>query len=70
MSRIHEMREGRDNDPNFGTRMTGTGLFAELLRQRYQKALKRFGLNEREGDFDLDTTLFRPPERHGQGSLF
>jgi len=70
MSRIHEMREGRDNDPNFGTRMTGTGLFAELLRQRYQKALKRFGLNEREGDFELDTTLFRPPERNGQASLF
>jgi len=70
MSRIHEMREGRDNDPNFGTRMTGTGLLAELLRQRYQKALKRFGLNEREMDFDLDTTIFRPPQRNGQGSLF
>jgi DNA repair photolyase len=70
MSRIHEMREGRDNDPSFGTRMTGTGLFAELLRQRYEKALKRFGLNEREGDFDLDTTLFRPPSTNGQQALF
>jgi DNA repair photolyase len=70
MSRIHEMREGRDNDPDFGTRMTGTGLLAELLRQRYEKALKRFGLNEREGDFELDCTLFRPPGRNGQGSLF
>jgi hypothetical protein len=50
--------------------MTGTGLFAELLRQRYEKALKRFGLNEREGDFELDTTLFKPPSRNGQGSLF
>jgi DNA repair photolyase len=70
MSRIHEMRGGRDNDPNFGTRMTGTGLFAELLRQRYEKALKRFGLNEREGDFELDCSLFEPPERHGQQRLF
>src|SRR4051812_24912320 len=70
MSRIHEMREGRDNDPNFGTRMTGTGLFAELLRQRYEKALKRFGLDQREQDFELDCTLFRPPARNGQQSLF
>ena len=70
MARIHEMREGRDNDPRFGTRMTGTGLFAELLRQRFDKACKRFGLNERESMFDLDTSLFRRPELHGQASLF
>ena len=70
MSRIHEMREGRDNDPEFGTRMTGTGLFAELLRQRFEKACKRFGLNERESVFDLDTSLFRRPDLHGQASLF
>jgi len=69
MSRIHEMREGRDNDPNFGTRMTGTGLFAELLRQRYEKACKRLGLDQRE-ELPLDCTLFRPPSVHGQGSLF
>ena len=70
MARIHEMREGRDNDPQVGTRMTGTGLFAELLRQRFDKACKRFGLNERESVFDLDTSLFRRPDLHGQSSLF
>ena len=70
MSRIHEMREGRDNDPDFGTRMTGTGLFAELLRQRYGKALKRFGLDRHEMDFELDCSLFTPPERNGQARLF
>ncbi len=70
MSRIHEMREGRDNDPNFGTRMSGTGLFAELLRQRFEKALKRFGLDQREAEFGLDTSLFVPPSRQGQGRLF
>ena len=69
MSRIHEMREGRDHDPNFGTRMTGTGLFAELLRQRYEKACKRFGLDERE-EPELDTSLFVPPSLHGQQTLF
>ena len=70
MSRIHEMREGRDNDPNFGTRMVGTGLFAELLRQRYDKALKRFGLDRHEIDFELDCSLFVPPSLHGQKTLF
>jgi DNA repair photolyase len=71
MSRIHEMREGRDNDPNFGTRMTGTGLFAELLRQRYEKASKRLGLDHRHDyDFELDTSVFVPPSLHGQKTLF
>jgi DNA repair photolyase len=69
MSRIHEMREGRDNDPNFGTRMSGTGLFAELLAQRFEKAVRRFGL---EGDrgFHLDCSRFEPPSLHGQARLF
>lgn len=68
MSRIHEMREGRDNDPSFGTRMTGTGLFAELLRQRYDKAYKRFGFEG--GTFEFDCSLFRRPDTGGQTSLF
>jgi DNA repair photolyase len=69
MSRVHQMRGGRDNDPNFGSRMKGQGLFAELLAQRFQKAIERFGLN-REPRYQLDTTRFRPPELHGQARLF
>lgn len=69
MSRVHEMRGGRDNDPNFGTRMKGKGLWAELLKQRFMKACERIGLNKdhRRG---LDTTRFVPPSRREQGSLF
>ena len=70
MSRVHEMRNGRDNDPNFGSRMKGQGLFAELLKQRFQKACDRLGLNKRESAFDLDCTQFRPPAPKGQGTLF
>ena len=70
MSRVHQMRGGRDNDPNFGSRMVGQGLFAELLKQRFYKAVKRFGLDRRENMFDLDTTRFRPPSLHGQQKLF
>ena len=69
MSRVHEMRGGRDNDPNFGTRMKGQGLWAELLKQRFVKGCERFGLNQERWE-GLNTELFRPPARGGQGSLF
>ena len=69
MSRIHEMREGRDNDPNFGTRMVGTGLFAQLLKQRYEKAYKRFGFDKREEPL-MDCSLFVRPSLGGQARLF
>lgn len=69
MSRVHQMRGGRDNDPNFGTRMKGQGLFAELLKQRFDKACARVGLDTGH-DYALDKALFVPPSRHGQGQLF
>jgi DNA repair photolyase len=68
MSRIRDMRDGRENDPDFGSRMTGEGTFAELLRLRFRKAVKKYGLDQRT--HDLDCSLFVPPSRHGQGSLF
>jgi DNA repair photolyase len=60
MSQIREMRGGRDNDPQFGSRMTGQGIFAELVRKRFKVACRRFGfdLTERHR---LDTSSFRPP---------
>ena len=68
MSRIRDMRDGRENDPAFGWRMVGKGTLADLLSQRFRKAVKRFGLDK---DIpDLDTSLFVPPSRHGQKSLF
>jgi DNA repair photolyase len=45
MSLIRDMRGGRDNDPNFGTRMRGTGPYAELLRRRFHIACRRLGVN-------------------------
>ena len=74
MSVINQIRGGRDNDPRFGERMTGTGLFADLLAQRFAIACKRLGLDARDTGgrepTDLDTTLFRPPSAAGQMSLF
>src|SRR6266705_1029703 len=45
ISIVRQMRGGRDNDPRFGSRMTGTGLFAELIEKRFDIACRRFGLN-------------------------
>jgi len=61
MSVIRSMRGGRDNDPNFFTRMRGQGAWAELLRTRFEVAAKKYGL--RQAKFPLRTDLFEPP--HG-----
>jgi len=69
MARVREMRGGRDYDAKFGTRMTGTGTWAQLVRQRFEKACARLGLNRERHELDL--THFRPPEANpAQGRLF
>lgn len=59
MARVREMRGGRRNDPRFGTRMKGEGVFAELIRARVELAARRHGLER--STITLDTTRFRPP---------
>ena len=69
MARVREMRGGKDNDARFGSRMTGQGIWADLLRQRLHKACHRLGLVHQR--VELDVSLFRPPPRQaGQGQLF
>jgi DNA repair photolyase len=60
MSVVRQMRGGRENDPSFGSRMSGTGNYAELMQKRFDIACRRFGLNKREA-LDLDCSRFRPP---------
>jgi DNA repair photolyase len=60
MSIIRDMRGGRDNDPNFGTRMRGQGVWADLIRTRFLKARKKAGFTGER--LQLRTDLFRPPE--------
>jgi len=64
MALIREMRGGRENDPRFGTRMRGTGPYAELLRNRFRLACQRQGLPSAGRD-ELCTTLFQPPSATG-----
>ena len=56
---VRETRGGALNDSRFGQRFTGGGAYADLLRRRFARAARQWGLNEtREG---LDVTKFAVP---------
>ena len=67
MSIIRDLRGGRDNDPNFGTRMRGQGPWYDLMKTRVTIARRRHGIDNAR--VVLRTDLFRPPQG-AQGSLF
>ena len=69
MSLVRETRDGKDYDAAWGKRMTGEGVYAELMQQRMEKARERYGLNKKLPP--LRTDLFVPPRvEDGQMSLF
>jgi DNA repair photolyase len=62
MNRVRDMRGGKDYDASFGTRMHGEGVWADLIRQRVEKAIKRCGMAGRGLRFkQLDCTRFQRP---------
>ncbi|VCU68983.1 Radical SAM superfamily protein [Pigmentiphaga humi] len=61
LHRLEDLRGGRLNDPRFGSRMRGEGIWADLVRQRFMRALRQFGLAGRR--IELDIGSFRPPGR-------
>ena len=73
ISIVRQMRGGRENDPRFGTRMSATGMFAELIGKRFEVACRRLGLNGKGAGRilpELDCSRFRPPSVGGQMALF
>ncbi len=59
MSLIRQSRGGKNYDAQFHTRMRGTGVFADLFEQRFNRAIRSLGLNT--GEAPLRTDLFRVP---------
>jgi len=47
LSLVRDTRGGKDYDARWGVRMTGEGPYATLLRQRFEKARERYGLDAR-----------------------
>lgn len=68
MAIVRSIRGGRDNDPDFFTRMKPSGVWADLFRARFRLARKRAGIAN--GRIELDCTQFRPPAPGGQLALF
>jgi DNA repair photolyase len=64
MSLVRQLHGGRDYDPGFGRRQTGSGELALLISRRFDIARRRHGLDDDRPE-RLDTTRFRPPERSG-----
>jgi len=62
MSLINQARGGKDYDSQFGTRMRGTGPYAELLRTRFELAQRKLGFAPASERYELNTRLFRPPQ--------
>ena len=63
MNMVKDIRGGRENDPNFGSRMRGQGVYAEMIEQRFRKICNDLGLNRQH--VPLDTGSFAPPLRPG-----
>jgi DNA repair photolyase len=67
MAIIASIRDGRENDPGFFTRMRGSGPWADLLRTRFHIVCRKHGMNDER--ITLRSDLFRPPAGP-QGELF
>jgi DNA repair photolyase len=55
---VRETRGGVLNDPRFGQRMTGAGVYADLLARRFARAARQWGLDNRQ---ELDCSRFAVP---------
>ena len=72
MSLVRDLRGGKDYRSAWGTRMRGSGVFADIIEKRFDVACRRFGLNDEGARVKLDTSQFVPPARDGgrQATLF
>ncbi|MGB7408632.1 MAG: PA0069 family radical SAM protein [Pontixanthobacter sp.] len=64
MEIVRSIRNGKDNDPDFFTRLKPTGVWADLFRSRFRIACKRAGIGGKT--LELDCSQFRRPEIGGQ----
>lgn len=63
LSLIRSMHGGKEYDPEWGKRQTGTGPYAWMIGRRFEIATKRYGLNVAKNK--LDCSRFSPPPRAG-----
>ncbi|MFZ5494613.1 MAG: PA0069 family radical SAM protein [Verrucomicrobiota bacterium] len=61
LARLRALRGGRLNDPRFGARMRGAGLFAGQIRRLFEVSARRAGLDPHAPARSLSTAHFRRP---------
>jgi DNA repair photolyase len=61
LNRIRDLRGGRLNDPRFGSRMHGEGIFAQQIRALFESARRRHGLDQPLAE--LSASAFRRPAK-------
>src|SRR5881227_1286027 len=66
LSRIRHIRNGKINDPRWGFRTKGEGIFADQIRSMFEVACRRAGMDGRP---ELSTAAFRRPKEQLQLSL-
>ncbi|MBI3878995.1 MAG: PA0069 family radical SAM protein [Verrucomicrobia bacterium] len=59
-NRIRDLRDGKLNDANFGSRMSGHGIFAEQIERMFDVACRKVGFTPGEMP-KLSTAAFRRP---------
>lgn len=69
MNQLRGMRGGKDYDAEWGKRMTGEGIHAGLIAQRFRIAAARLGLVRSLPDLDV-SAFARPIQKGSQLSLF
>ncbi len=68
LNRVRDLRGGRLNDPRFGSRMRGEGIYAEQIRATFETFKRRYGLDQPRPE--LSTAAFRRPGQVEQLGLF
>jgi DNA repair photolyase len=74
LRRVRETRDGKMNDPRFGSRMVGGGPYADAISTLFDTTARRLGLATRERSepdkTDAPPTTFERPSRGPQLRLF
>ncbi|HYA67039.1 MAG TPA: radical SAM protein, partial [Burkholderiaceae bacterium] len=70
MSRVRQIRGGQDNQSAFRVRMSGTGVFASLLQQRFALACRRLRLAQEYEPLDCGHFGAPPKASAAQQCLF
>lgn len=62
LGQVRETRGGRDYDSTFGQRMTGQGVYADMLAKRFRVQARKLGLNRAEPtEIRMASSRFKPP---------